>query len=977
MYLKMKFSISRFVAIIAMLFTVQASAQQWDYAARYGGVSTGFSDAVNAMCTDAAGNVYVTGNFNGTINFGNGTATLTATAGGTQTEGFVAKFNAAGLCQWAIDFGGAATDAGGLGIITNGTTVYVTGQSQFPCTIGASTTLTSVGGSTDGIVFALNAASGVPTWAKAFGGAGTLDKGQAICMDNAGHLYISGTFGTRTTNATASFGTNGLFTRTVQGNITSYTSDFFVAQLDAASGTFNWVSSGGASSQETPLVVGNDNVTGSGIAFLPLQNQLIITGSFANSNASYYSNGSATAALSLTNAGAADICLLRMDLSGNFLSGVAAGGPNADEALAITYDANTSAAYINGYYNSATVSGAFSLTNSAGGFDEIFYARYNPATSTFTWVKNASGSASGNDISLANDAGPTGVYITGRYQSSISFPGASTPLTATSAGSDDVFLLKVDAATGNAIELATTGSTTSGTDAGADVAVSTSNNIWVGGIFAGGTLSFTPSSPALSVTASSDLELFLARYNDPPPSIITHPAAATDCLGLSSVFTVTASGAALTYQWQESTDAAFSSPVTLTNTGIYAGVTTATLTISDNTTVNGRYYRVKVSNSGGTVYSNGALLNATPPSLPGTHTSKTQAVNTANNVYYGTLCQLIDKVTPSGASAVTGNITSEAWVESTVPTYGSKPFVQRHYQITPATNPLTATATVTLYFSQAEFDAFNAAPGSTANLPSGATDNAGKANLRIGKYSGSSNNNTGLPGSYTSTVTTIDPPDANIVWNATTNMWEITFAVTGFGGFIVQTSLFALPVNLLSFAAQVSDADVKVNWKTAGEIEHDHFELERSTDGRNFASIATIAPITGSGIKSYDYTDAGAVLLNTTKLFYRLKMISTSGDAEYSSIVTVYLTASSSPVMRVGPNPFHNKLEVGLNMPESKKLVIQITDLYGRMVTQENLQASKGFSTYLMSKTSQLMPGTYLVTVTVDAQPYSFKVLKQ
>src|SRR5689334_19661903 len=72
MYLKIKIPGPRIVAIIALLFTLQASAQQWNYAARYGGSSTGFSDAVNTMCTDASGNVYVTGNFNGTINFGNG-----------------------------------------------------------------------------------------------------------------------------------------------------------------------------------------------------------------------------------------------------------------------------------------------------------------------------------------------------------------------------------------------------------------------------------------------------------------------------------------------------------------------------------------------------------------------------------------------------------------------------------------------------------------------------------------------------------------------------------------------------------------------------------------------------------------------------------------------------------------------------------------------------------------------------------------
>jgi hypothetical protein len=164
------------------LFNAAVYAQQWTFATRFGGTAAGVSDAVKAICTDASGNVYATGNFNATINFGNGTSTLTATAGGTATDGFVAKFNAAGLCQWAIRFGGASTDQGGLGITTDGTSVYVTGQSQFPATI-ASTALATVGGITDGIVFALNASTGTVNWAKAFGGGTATDAGQAICLD--------------------------------------------------------------------------------------------------------------------------------------------------------------------------------------------------------------------------------------------------------------------------------------------------------------------------------------------------------------------------------------------------------------------------------------------------------------------------------------------------------------------------------------------------------------------------------------------------------------------------------------------------------------------------------------------------------------------------------------------------------------------------------------------------------------------------
>jgi hypothetical protein len=659
------------------------------------------------------------------------------------------------------------------------------------------------------------------------------------------------------------------------------------------------------------------------------------------------------------------------------LSALSAGGSNAEEAPAVSYDAATSAAYLSGYFKSATISGAFNLTNSATGLDEIYYARYNPATNTIAWAKSAAGSAGGNDRAFANDVGPTGMFITGRFQSSISFPTAAAALTATTAGFDDAFLVKIDPATGNATQLATAGSTTSGTDAGTDVAVSTNNDVWVGGIFGGGALSFTPSSPAVSVTAGIDLELFMARYNDPMPFITTQPSPSTACQGLSAGFTVAATGVSITYQWQESTDAAFSAPITLTNTGIYSGVTTATLTIADNTTVNGRYYRVVCTNSGGTVISNGALLTATAPSLPAVHTSQTQAANTLNNVYYGASCGLIAKVVPSGASPVTGNINSEVWVESTVPTYNSKPFVQRHYQITPAVNPLTATATVTLYFSQAEFDAFNAAPGSTANLPTGPLDNTGKANLRMDKYNGSSNNGSGLPGTYTSTSMIIDPPDGNITWNANTSMWEITFDVTGFSGFMIHTNHYVLPVTLHSFAARLTGDKVKVSWTTSDELSHDHFELERSTDGISFTPIANIEPITGSGIKNYEYNDAGASLLNTSKIYYRLKMVSRSGDGEYSQLVIVHLTPSSTPVTLVAPNPFQNKLAVGLQLPESSQVRIQLTDLYGKRVLQENTQAPKGSSTYVLSKAGKLIPGVYLLTVAIGGQTYSFKVLKR
>jgi hypothetical protein len=197
-------------------------------------------------------------------------------------------------------------------------------------------------------------------------------------------------------------------------------------------------------------------------------------------------------------------------------------------------------------------------------------------------------------------------------------------------------------------------------------------------------------------------------------------------------------------------------------------------------------------------------------------------------------------------------------------TYGGQPYVQRHYQVTPAAG---STGTVTMYYTQAEFDNFNAHPGSVLNLPTGPGDATGIANMRYSKFNGSTNNGTGLPGSYTGGSQVLNPVDANVIWNATFSRWEVTLDVSGFSGFFLQTFAFVLPVNLTSFAAQKESNDIRLKWQTADETSNDHFEVERSLDGRTFTSIGQRTGNNGTGIKNYDWLDAGAVSLSTSKIF--------------------------------------------------------------------------------------------------------------
>ena len=145
-------------------------------------------------------------------------------------------------------------------------------------------------------------------------------------------------------------------------------------------------------------------------------------------------------------------------------------------------------------------------------------------------------------------------------------------------------------------------------------------------------------------------------------------------------------------------------------------------------------------------------------------------------------------IVPSGINPVIGTIANKVTVDPTVQSLNGNAYVQRHYDIMPENNAATATATVTLYFTQQEFDNFNAYAGHGADLPKNANDATGKANIRIYQYHGFST--TSLPGTYTGPGKEIDPDDASIVWNATRQWWEITFTVQGFSGFFLSTAGF-------------------------------------------------------------------------------------------------------------------------------------------------------------------------------------------
>src|ERR1043166_5540939 len=150
------------------------------------------ADRVAGVVADPGGNVYVAGTFTGTVDFdpGNGVTALTSMGG---TDGFLAKYTAAGAVVWAVRVGGTGADSSTPLARDGARILFLAGGFEGPAAFGAGASvpaLVSQGGE-DGFV-AKFGADGTVVWANRFGGPGSEDVADlALAAGGGGSAIIS------------------------------------------------------------------------------------------------------------------------------------------------------------------------------------------------------------------------------------------------------------------------------------------------------------------------------------------------------------------------------------------------------------------------------------------------------------------------------------------------------------------------------------------------------------------------------------------------------------------------------------------------------------------------------------------------------------------------------------------------------------------------------------------------------------------
>lgn len=190
----------------------------------------------------------------------------------------------------------------------------------------------------------------------------------------------------------------------------------------------------------------------------------------------------------------------------------------------------------------------------------------------------------------------------------------------------------------------------------------------------------------------------------------------------------------------------------------------------------------------------------------------------------------------------------------------------------------------------------------------------------------------------------------------------------------VTVNIFGtLPVEILPLTAQVGSNNILLNWATAMEQNSDHFEIERSADGRNFVAFGTVGAAGESNSRiNYSWNDESPF---ANANYYRIKVVSRDGSVQYSNVVLVRLNVATMQV-QLYPNPTNDNSKLQLQSPVSGRVKISVYNAMGQVVLQQNGRMVAGTSIIDLNLGRQAA-GTYMVLVQTDTETKTVQLVKK
>jgi len=161
-------------------------------------------------------------------------------------------------------------------------------------------------------------------------------------------------------------------------------------------------------------------------------------------------------------------------------------------------------------------------------------------------------------------------------------------------------------------------------------------------------------------------------------------------------------------------------------------------------------------------------------------------------------------------------------------------------------------------------------------------------------------------------------------------------------GFVFEftdTTTFPLPVGIVGVKAYVKQGGINVEWTAENETNIAYYEVEKSTNGVAYSSIATLKA--NNTNKAFTYNNIDKALVGSANLYYRIKIVSKDGTVKYTPSVAI--STNSIGTIRVYPNPVTNhSFSLLLNNVEKGTYQLKLANSLGMGVHTQTINHQGG-----------------------------------
>jgi Secretion system C-terminal sorting domain len=548
-----------FATALSLFLVLSGSAQQFEWVKRIG---NSLDHQAFILKTDASNNVYIAGYFQSGFYFVPETSSDFAQAFGGD-DIFIAKYTANGTFIWGKTIGGSGQDRpSGMDVSPEGN-IVITGffNETVDFNPGSSVNNLTTTGNRDIFVLKLNS-TGDYAWAHKFGSS-LPDEGTATCFDPNGNVFVTGFF-----QETVDFNPGN-----AANNFDATSYDIFILKLDA-SGNYVWNYDLGSNPAEQGRAIQCD-----------ASGNVYTSGSYASTLDFNLGAGSEV----MNASGVADIYLLKLTNSGDFIWSRKIGGISNEYAVSMAIDVFGDA-ILGGYFASTTTFNSFpNVSVTSAGLDDAFVVKFN-SDGVHAWTRTIGGTGFDRTQAVTTDA-QGNVYATGLFQGTVDL-NPNEGVENYTASQEDCFVLKLSP-NGDFITASVMGG--AGSDYSYGIATDAIGGIYTCGAFTQ-TADFDPSNQVNELTSNGGFDAFLSKWSQCVPTFGTDVQTACNQFTWIDGNTYTSNNNSATYQLTTAAGCDSTVTLNLTINTVNVGVTPNGQTLSANV-IGAQYQWVDCNNN--------------------------------------------------------------------------------------------------------------------------------------------------------------------------------------------------------------------------------------------------------------------------------------------------------------------------------------------------------------------------------------------